>query len=226
MTPINAFRDIHHGKRCFIIGNGPSLRETDMGKLRDEITIGQNAIYKLFMPTYLCSINAVWMEQVWNDFFERVPDTTHKFIGLPGGALMFGKAQAMDDWTFVGRRQDVTFSDDMMLGFRGGNTVTYFSMQLAYWMGFSSVVLIGVDHHFQRKGDPHTMVVAQGTDPDHFCHDYFEKGTHWQLPDLKGSEFFYQIAKRMFEGDGRKIVDATIDGKLDVFEKVDYDSLF
>jgi hypothetical protein len=41
-------RDKHKGKRCFIIGNGPSLKNMDISKLKNEITIGSNGIYKNF----------------------------------------------------------------------------------------------------------------------------------------------------------------------------------
>ncbi len=37
--------NIHHGQRCFIIGNGPSLQRTDLTKLKDEFTFGMNRIY-------------------------------------------------------------------------------------------------------------------------------------------------------------------------------------
>src|SRR6185295_12690269 len=32
------FRDRHKGKRCFVIGNGPSLKNQDLSLLADEIT--------------------------------------------------------------------------------------------------------------------------------------------------------------------------------------------
>jgi hypothetical protein len=31
---LTSFRDRHRGERCFILGNGPSLRETDLRHLR------------------------------------------------------------------------------------------------------------------------------------------------------------------------------------------------
>jgi hypothetical protein len=34
------------------------------------------------------------------------------------------------------------------------------------------------------------------------------------------------MARKAYEADGRKVLDATIGGKLDIFEKVDYESLF
>ena len=59
---LEELKDTQLGKRCFIIGNGPSLRQTDLTKLRGEATFGLNRIYLLFPEmgfptTYLLSIN-------------------------------------------------------------------------------------------------------------------------------------------------------------------------
>ena len=37
---LKQLKNIHVGERCFIIGNGPSLKKTDLSKLKDEYTIG------------------------------------------------------------------------------------------------------------------------------------------------------------------------------------------
>jgi hypothetical protein len=37
-------RNQHKGQRCFIIGNGPSLRQTNLALLKDEVTFGLNRI--------------------------------------------------------------------------------------------------------------------------------------------------------------------------------------
>src|SRR5689334_4044737 len=39
------FRDRHKGRRCFVIGNGPSLKEQDLSPLVDEITLVTNSFY-------------------------------------------------------------------------------------------------------------------------------------------------------------------------------------
>jgi hypothetical protein len=93
-------------------------------------------------------------------------------------------------------------------------------------MGFSKVILIGVDHNFASQGTPNTTVVSSGADPNHFSGAYFGKGFRWQLPDLETSERGYANARHAFESDGRQVVDATIGGKLTVFPRVPYDSLF
>ena len=99
-------------------------------------------------------------------------------------------------------------------------------MQIAYYMGFKQVILIGIDHSFSTTGEPHQIIISTGEDPDHFDPNYFGKGFRWQLPDLKTSELAYHLAKENFEQSGREILDATVNGKLDVFPKVEFLSLF
>src|SRR5512139_27519 len=67
-----ALKDIHKGKRAFVIANGPSLKQTDMRKLRNEFTFGMNRIYLMFpelgfSTTYLTVVNDLVIEQTASD---------------------------------------------------------------------------------------------------------------------------------------------------------------
>ena len=88
-------------------------------------------------------------------------------------------------------------------------------MQLAYHLGFTDVILVGVDHSFATQGPANKLVTSQGPDPNHFDPSYFGAGIRWQLPDLEVSEASYRLARQHFEADGRRIRDATVGGKLD-----------
>jgi hypothetical protein len=224
---LGSLRDSRRGERCFIIGNGPSLKNTDLSKLRDETTFGLNRIYLLFPElgfptTYLVTINKLVIEQCAD---ELLAAPTTKF--LPWTLRKYLNPAKLESTVFIRSDRDQPgFSDDARLPMWAGATVTYAAMQLAYHMGFGEVILIGVDHSFTTQGKPHTAIVSEGDDPNHFAPNYFGKGFKWQLPDLETSEIAYGMAKQAFEADGRKILDATIDGKLLVFEKADYEKLF
>jgi hypothetical protein len=107
-----------------------------------------------------------------------------------------------------------------------GYTVTYVALQLAYHMGFEQVILVGVDHNFVTQGTANQAIISQGDDPNHFAPNYFGKGFKWQLPDLVGSERAYTLAREAYSKAGRRVIDATVGGKLSIFPKVDYYSLF
>ncbi len=221
-----AFKDIHCGRRCFIIGNGPSLKQTDLAKLKGEFTFGMNRIYLLFpelgfTTTFFVSINDLVIEQCAGEI-AALP--TPKFIAwhsnrhfqrFPGDMVFLYT-------TYTGRQ----FAYDMTRRVWEGATVTNVALQLAFYMGFEKVILIGVDHNFTSKGDANKTVVSTGDDPNHFSANYFGKGFRWQLPDLETSELAYTMAREAYRKAGREVLDATVDGKLAVFPKADYASLF
>jgi hypothetical protein len=78
-----------------------------------------------------------------------------------------------------------------------------------------------VDHSFKYPGSKQTYQKREGPDPNHFDPNYFKVGTYWGTPDLDQCERDYGLARRAFEADGRKVYDATVGGKLEVFEKVE-----
>lgn len=219
------FRDRHRGQRCFIIGNGPSLKAMDLSPLRNEFTFGMNRIYLLFpelgFPTsYYLSVNSLVIEQCAADIRDL---PMPKFISWRSRRMIHPTGDmAFLHTTYTGPR----FAQDARGRLWEGATVTYVTLQLAFHMGFQQAILIGVDHNFKTQGKPNTTVTSQGDDPDHFNSAYFGKGFHWQLPDLETSEHAYLLARQAYQDTGRQVVDATVGGKLTIFPKTDYNTLF
>jgi hypothetical protein len=220
-----AFKDKHRGQRCFIIGNGPSLKQTDLSQLKDEYTLGQNRIYLAFPEIgfetkYFLSVNDLVIEQCAREIqaleMPRFVSWRARKWLKPQDNLFFIHT------TYTGEK----FARDIRERVWEGGTVTYTSLQVAYFLGFSQVILVGVDHNYVTQGKPNATVTSQGDDPNHFHPGYFGKGFRWQLPDLIQWEEAYRLARRTFEADGRSVVDATVGGKLTVFPKVDYSALF
>jgi hypothetical protein len=186
---------------------------------------GMNRIYLGFekwgfTPTYYVSINKLVLEQSAEEI-SKIP--CPKFLSSKG--IPYFSQQ--DDLLFVHTVNfQQPFSPNPLNGLNEGYTVTYFALQLAYYMGFETVVLIGVDHSFSTKGEANKEITSQGDDPNHFHPSYFGKGTRWQLPDLENSEKHYRLAEAHFRSDGRQIIDATVGGKCPVFPKADYRQLF
>ena len=223
-----ALKDIHQGERCFIMGNGPSLKNTDVSKLRDEFTFGMNRVYLAFeewgfSTNYLVSVNSLVIEQCVQDFINLdIP----KFFSWRSRDY-FGLQSLPPNLHFLHTTYTgPTFAQDVRGRLWEGATVTYVCLQLAFHMGFETAILIGVDHSFATKGKPNTTVVSQGDDPNHFDAGYFGKGFRWQLPDLDTSEIGYHLANQTYGQAGRQVIDATVNGHLQIFPKADYESLF
>ncbi|MCL4559684.1 MAG: DUF115 domain-containing protein [Chloroflexi bacterium] len=223
---LRQYRDLHQGQRCFIIGNGPSLRQMDLSLLKNEVTFGLNRIYLLFpelgfTTTYLVLTNTLVLEQSAPELQRlQLP----KFFTWRAHSWFANDPQAIFlDTDFTGPEN---FCPDATGRIFEGFTVTYTAMELAFYMGFNQVILIGVDHNYQASGPANSTVVSQGDDPNHFAANYFGKGFRWQLPDLEGSERSYRLARQAYQDAGRSIVDATVGGKLTIFPKADYRSFF
>jgi hypothetical protein len=226
---LDALKNIHTGKRAFIIGNGPSLKQTDLSKLKNEITFGMNRIYLAFpefgfSTSYLCVTNDLVIEQFLNDFLAL---QVSQFIAWRSHRHYNPKLPIINLPTFVYTSYTgPKFSPDVRGRVWEGATVTNLALQLAFHMGIEQAILIGVDHNFASKGDANKTVVSEGDDPNHFMPNYFGKGVKWQLPDLDTSEVGYLMAHEAYRKAGREVLDATVGGKLTVFPKVDYNSLF
>lgn len=225
IAKLSALKDSHAGERCFVVGNGPSLKKTDLTKLKGEFCIGMNRIFLAadelgFSPSVLVCVNDLVIEQSLPEFNSlQMP----KFFSWRSHELL-----GMDAWThyLYTSYTSPRFARDLRFRVWEGATVTTVCLQLAFHMGFSQVLLIGVDHSFVTQGTANTTVQSQGDDPNHFSASYFGKGFRWQLPDLETSEIGYRMARTAFERDGREVLDATVDGKLQVFKKVAYADLF
>ena len=213
----------HKGERCFIIANGPSLKKTDISLLKDEYTIGMNRIYLLkdkigFLPTYLTVAD---IEIQLNQFQEEYDN-----INIP--KFFPWKVRRnftnSDNAYFFRMKYKMSFSPDFTKFIGAGKSVTVVCIQLAYYLGFSEVILIGKDHSYthEQKSVPGTRIKSTGDEQNHFIKGYYKKGMKWSIPNYLEEEIAYSHARQTFEKDGRKILDATIDGKLNIFEKVDY----
>jgi len=219
---LQRFANCHRDEDCFIIGNGPSLNKMDLAPLRDYHTIGMNKIFLIFDRvdlnlSYHAAVNTLVIEQSARQFEELNCPSFVTFdltiADYPAGDNIFPIYTTGEKLYFA-----PTLKEILSVGW----TVTYVALQIAYAMGFRRVFLIGVDHNFQAQGKPNETQLLQGDDPNHFAPNYFG-GKQWQLPDLEGSEIAYRLAKFHFERDNRQIFDATVDGKLTIFPKVNYE---
>jgi hypothetical protein len=214
MSTIKDYKDKHNG-RCYILGNGPSLADVDLHNL-DAPTFGTNRIYLAdYTPDYYVCVNPLVYEQFHEDIdeIETVKFLSKKFenLALPELEYIYGSTFMLDTDT----NQPGFYSPEESMW--EGNTVTFVCLQLAYYMGFTEVILLGVDHDFGGYKQPHLEAVATGPDENHFHPDYFSNGTRWNYPDLAGSEYAYMLAKIAFEQVGRTIINATNRTKLEVF---------
>jgi hypothetical protein len=208
----------HRGETALVVGNGPSLARTPLDVAAGVPSFGTNRIFLAadtlgFVPTYYLCANRLVVAQSRAEISKL---TMPRF--LPARSRHEFPADL--DITWFRSHPTTLFSKHPdFYGFFEGSTITFIAMQLAYFMGFRRLLLVGVDHRFAQQGPAHMVTVGNGPDPNHFDPRYFSNGFQWQLPDLEASERAFHRAKRVFERAGGEIVDCTIDGALRVFRR-------
>jgi hypothetical protein len=233
------FEGLHTGERVVIIGNGPSLNDLDLSLLRGTRTIGVNGIFYADdrLPEPL-SYYVVEDTMVVRDNLERIKayDAGHRFfpsiyrdmIGESANTTFF-----MMNRGFYEQKSPAycvpRFSTNPAQRIYAGQSVTAMNLQLAYYMGFDEVILIGMDFSYTVPDSSQVdgvLITSMGDDPNHFHPDYFGKGKVWKDPKLDRVLANYALAKQMFESDGRRIINATPGGRLELFDRVPFDDLF
>lgn len=216
---LKAWKDRHAGQKAVVVCNGPSLLKTDLVSLKGVFTFGLNKINLLFdrtdwRPSCVVAINQFVLEQN-AEFFNQTE--------LP---LFLNRTAA----GFIRLRPNVAFlhiaaqnklAQDVSVSMNAGATVTSAALQVAFHMGFKDVAIVGCDHNFAQQGPANQTVVAGDKDPSHFDPRYFSGGVPWQLPDLVASEYYYELAARMFAQTGRRIINCTVGGRLEIFQRMD-----
>ena len=225
-------------RRAFIIGNGPSLNDTDLSLLKDEVTFCVNGFF-LKMP-----------ELDWTPTFHVVEDhlvaedRASSINSLTGPIKLYPVylrycIEPDHNTIFFNHRPRISYPDGFDFSTNAdeitytGCTVTFTCMQLAHWLGFEELYLIGVDASYsmpqdlEKKDSYGTSVLdMKSDDPNHFDPNYFGKGYRWHDPQVDKMVEAYEEARRVTDSLGRPIRNATVGGQLEVFERVDFNSLF
>lgn len=207
------FHNKHRGQRCIIACNGLGLNDVDMSLLAGEIVFGLNRFQlKPDLPvTYGVATNKLVLEQFGSSIL--LADVHALFIP-PTPGLWASHVYGLHLDT-----EEERFSHDVTHSIWGGHTVTFAALQLAYFMGFHQVILIGCDHRYEYSGEPNEELVSGGADQNHFSGDYFGAGVRWNAPDLQNAERAYTMARDFYEAAGRSIINCSTNSALEVFPK-------
>ncbi|SDB09823.1 6-hydroxymethylpterin diphosphokinase MptE-like protein [Butyrivibrio sp. INlla16] len=229
---IKRFKNIHDGERCFIIGNGPSLTPEDLQKIKNEYSFAANKIYNIYSktswrPTYYVCMDSMSIVEEIGDEIDKV-SADYMFINwqqrgnIPRDEKIIlcnaNPRYVVNFWD----DKKVTFSEDCSCFIDNARTVTYTSIQLAVYMGFKEIYLLGVDANYpfyrDGKGRKHTTGVTKS---------HFENGGYKRIDYLvkETNDTGYKVAREYCEKNGIKIFNATRGGKLEIFTRVDFDEI-
>lgn len=223
---IKKFYDMHNGQRCFIVATGPSLQKTNVKLLKDEITFGVNTLCK-GLPNFgiKCAYYAVSDYNIFNLYHKEILslDTT-LFLGGKSGKIYLSKKEEFEKYQknkpiLIRNLGRLLYSGwkikDVSVGTYGCRLIpAAMCLPIAYYMGFKEVYLIGCDcdfsgvHHFDGWKASSDILPNYN---DRYWAEVFQE---------------FKMLKDGFEKDGRKIYNATVGGKLEVFERRSLEEIF
>jgi hypothetical protein len=227
---LDALKGKFSGRRCFIMANGPSLLKSDLTLLRDEVTICSNAQFLIwdklgFTPNFLTVEDRLVAEDRCDELHALSRIT--KIFPLDLAYCLKNSS----DTIFINFVRDYKlfpkFSADFARIVYWGGTVSALNLQLAYYLGCKEIYLIGFDHEYKVTEKIDDFVITSAADDVNHIHpDYFGKGYRWHDPNVARMEQAYVEARRFLDAHGILVKNATVGGKLEVFERVDYSNLF
>lgn len=235
------FRDRHKGKRCFVIGNGPSLRTQNLLPLANELTFVMNAFWKnpvveKWQPTYYFFADGLYFDgsEPMRIFFSNLRSVVHAstfFLPIFGKHVVRSMSLLSPDMTyyvaFHGSLSDeLSHLPDFTGIVPGVQSVSEFAIMAAMYMGCSPIYLLGLDHDWLSHSgmDRHFY---EGATVDHpQAEQNLGKYSYRVLMESQLRLWYgYESILRVANTAGIRIVNATRGGFLDVFEREDYDSL-
>lgn len=232
---IKKFKDMYKGKRCFIVGLGPSLTIDDVEKLKGEITFSLNDVFQLFDKTdwrptyYLCQeLLSRMSPMLYDRLRENLTKNPMPQIFLPHCKYIrklrkeFPLTEITSlpievDWCqYTKDNSGLPFSRKCEKIINNAHTTVYSIIQLAVYMGFSEIYLLGTDCNYQ-VGARH-------------CYDSklefnFNNAKKCKMDSdgvLKG---FIKAREAVDKIDGVTIYNATRGGMLEEFPRVDLDEV-
>lgn len=247
---LEAFRDKHRGERAIILGNGPSLNKTNLSLLEGETVFASNAAFLLFpkiswRPKYFSCVDVRVLPDRAADIVQMLEENPQITAFFPAALVDHANGgnvqptrelvpEAKGRYFFRERHLSNAnlpwsmFSPDADEYVVQPHTVTVTLMQLAAYMGFSELVLVGCDTRYTIKDtveleDPDGKAIAlkstEDDDPNHFDASYFGEGRRWHVPDIPGIIEQYEQAGLAIEALGARVINATVGGDLEVFER-------
>lgn len=227
---IQNLKNIHSGKRCFIIGNGPSLKGSDLDKLKGEVTFAANRIDPIFRetkwrPKYYCAFDDGFIKNKDNHKYIELIDSDIKFLRKQGyyySRKIKGNKCYLN--TRYSRRylKNPKFSRDISEYVYTIATVTYTSIQIAAYMGIKEIYFIGMDNSYANERLKDGTLIKNNETKNYFGNEEINNG----FSAVYEMDIAYEAAKNYADKNGIKIYNATRGGKLEIFERVEFDTLF
>jgi hypothetical protein len=234
-------RGAHRGRRCFVIGNGPSLARQDLSPLAGEITFVVNAFFKhpvveRWTPTYygLADPDLFDGSPSSREFFEsvraRCPGSTFFVPAQSHRAVREDGVLPLDRVRYVllsgHLHPDRVRPPDLTGAVPGVINVPLLAIMAAMYAGCSPIYLLGLDHDWlAHRGTLQHFYAGATLGAAHPAEATAEL-SRTPYASLMESQLVlwraYEALRAMAAQSGIRILNASDGGFLDVFERASY----
>jgi len=217
------------GRRCFVLGNGPSLAKVDLAPLAGEVTIVMNAFNqhpaaRLWQPTFHCmaepadAYSKPHMLDLLKTCLAGYTTSRHVFP-IEARAVVEGVGLIPTD-RLVFVKQQGTAAEYERIDLTGfvptAHDTSILAVCLAIALGCSPIVLLGVDYTWLSHRSTHTHFY----DDDAVPWPSVSLGTYAYLEQIKFALSAWEAhasLRRIAAAGGQTIVNATEGSFLDVY---------
>lgn len=234
------------GKRCFILGNGRSLKDQNLSLLREEYVFGVNwfVLHPEFRNLerffYFCGDPRFWRNGLIPELSDRLlkhePAKCFFSAGSERMLRLTADKRLLKNACFLRLDQerkvwDGYFSSNIPAQVHWGlTTIIDLCLPVAFYMGFDPVYLMGCDcdYNLEQKPDFSASYFYDIAELPRLDHQYLiaqtvEPDQFNRTGRLTAS---YEVVRGYFERNNRRIYNAGAGGKLEAFPRVAYESLF
>lgn len=216
---LKSLRNKYEGKRCFILATGPSLNVDDILLLKDEFTIGMNNVCLLYDKiSWRANMLGVQDELVYNRIFpvlERFPENV--FVSSEIGRV-FPNSSCFNQFPLnfyyhqydyrYSNKLSAKYSDNAFRTVYDSYSITFSLMQIAIYMGFKEIYLLGCDCN-QAVGKV-----------NHFIENGYVESSDKLSTAADRMIFSHNEIKKFCDARGVKVFNATRGGALEVYPRV------
>ena len=246
---IRKLKDRYKGERCFLVGNGPSLKAMDLTPLADEFVFATNMFVmhddlETVRPDFYCLSDWVhWAKEYQQRNCNFIPEIEAAFARLPNTLFFFEDSAKYARSQNLKRENafyievdgaapiwDGHYNTDISRAVNWGKTVMLdFCVPVADYLGFESMYLIGNDYNWNLDKSAN---LGQGYFYDIKADPRGLVGSEAHIARTRSDEHVrlimqsFEIVARDLNERGKFIYNAGIGGSLDVIPRVDFNGLF
>jgi len=206
-----SLKNKHKGKKCILIGNGPSVTHSDLDKINelDCIKFVFNRFHKVytaikFDPDYTMSVDPLFIDDFLSELLNE-----HKGQLLLGHHRKLAK-EGTYSWFKVKTAGKFEFSTNPLMYISPGGSVVVAALQIAYYMGCREFYVYGVDHSFVSKSlqgginENKDSLLVEG-EGNHFIKNY-RSDKAWYPPNTDEIETAFLKSRFFIESKGGCLV--------------------